>query len=298
MNLSRRSLLGVMKYPAPYSQVVAWEKYEHAENSGKSIFKAKLFKPPKCYLDTEADVVSWVAEDLDDWPRVSGKFKCRIGGEHHKTKHKSFDASILEIADDIAYGVHDLEDAIKLKLIGQTAFVDEVLENDLQPFHCWSHGLSYEKLVNMLFLETSYERKKAIGRLVDFCVHETNLDVSNKHGFSHPIFINQAELSDKARTVLNKLQELVKNNVISSISVRRLEFKGQKIITELFDAFATDPKRLLPSEHVNRWNDAKGNTNNEHRVICDYIAGMTDEYAVKRYEQLFAPREGSVFDMF
>ena len=298
MNLSRRSLLGVMKYPAPYSQVVAWEKYECAENSGKSIFKAKLFKPPKCYLDTEADVVSWVVWNLNDWPRVSRDFQCGVSGEHHKTKHKSFDASILEIADDIAYGVHDLEDAIKLKLIGQSAFVDRVSAVDLEQFCGWSNGINYEKLVKMLFSEHSYKRKKAIGRLINFCIHYTKLDDSNQHGFSHPIFIYQAILKDEARTILDKLQKLVKNIVISSINVQRLEFKGQKIITELFDAFATDPKRLLPSEHANHWDEAKVNMNNEHRVICDYIAGMTDEYAVKRYEQLFAPREGSVFDMF
>ena len=43
-------------------------------------------------------------------------------GEHAKTKHKSLDASIMDLADDIAYGVHDLEDAIALKLIDRHRF--------------------------------------------------------------------------------------------------------------------------------------------------------------------------------
>ena len=298
MNLSRRSILGVMKYPAPYSKVVDCKNYKGGKNSRNSIFKANPFKPPKCYLDTESGAVSWVARRLDDWQRVSNEFKCKKSGEHNRTKHKSFDASILEIADDIAYGVHDLEDAIKLKLIDQSAFKSAVSKKKLEPFHSWPDGLNYEDLLKKLFSKHSYKRKEAIGRLVDFCVRNTKFDDSNRHQFFHPIFSYQAVLSDDARTVLDQLQKLVKSKVISLTSVQRLEFKGQKIITELFDAFATDPTRLLPPEYAKSWERVSGDKCRQHRVICDYIAEMTDEYAVKRYEQLFAPREGSVFDMF
>ena len=297
MNLTRRSLLGVMKYPARYSAVVDPAIYGSTEKSGISIFKAKSFKPPKCYLDTEIDVVSWVARDLDDWQRISTGFKCKKKRKHYQTKHKSIDASILEIADDIAYGVHDLEDAIKLKLIDRSAFKDEVSEIDLEPFCRWPGGIRYKKFLDMLFSQHSYNRKKAIGRLVDFCVSHTKLDNSNQPGFSHPIFSCQVVLPDDARTILDKLKELVRKKVIVSTNVQQLEFKGQKIITELFDAFATDPTRLLPPEHAARWRKAsRDERQDEHRVICDYIAGMTDEYATKQYQQLFEPREGSVFN--
>ena len=71
---------------------------------------------------------------------------------------------------------------------------------------------------------------------------------------------------------------------------------GQKIATELFNTFAADPARLLPDRDAHRWKQAKGNEDQPHRVICDYVAGITDEYATKRYQQLFSPRIGSVFD--
>ena len=287
MNLTRRSLLGVMKYPAPYSAVVDPTAYEGTEKSGISIFNAKSFKPPKCYLDTEIDVVSWVASDLCDWKRVGKEFESKKEGKHYKTMHKSLDASILEIADDIAYGVHDLEDAIKLKLIDRSVFEGTVSKDDLKQFCDWSDGIKYDDLVNMLFSQCPYERKKSIGRLVDFCIRHTELDDSNQHGFSHPIFSYQALFPCDARKVLDKLKDLVKIKVISSTNVQKPEFKGQKIITKLFNAFATDPTHLLPLEHVKRWKGVRGDKRYEHRVICDYIAGMTDEYATNQYHQLF-----------
>ncbi len=66
-------------------------------------------------------------------------------------------------------------------------------------------------------------------------------------------------------------------------------------MTELFHAFQTDPKRLLPTRDAASYEEAPDDRR-KMRVICDYIAGMTDEYATKRYEQLFTPRAGSVFD--
>lgn len=296
MNLSRRSLLGILKYPAPYSKVVVPSCYEGGQKSGTSVFRAKPFKPPKCYLDTESEVVSWIAEGLDDWERVSSEFEKLEPGKHRKTKHKALDTSIMEIADDIAYGVHDLEDAIGLKLVDRLSFTDTIREGDLEPFATWVDGLSYKVLVEELFSEETYRRKKAVGALVDFCIRNTTLDTSNPHGFSHSIFGYQAVLSENARRVLDVLQNLVVKKVIFSTTVQQLEFKGQKIVTELFYAFSTDPTRLLPPRDAGKWKSAEGDSSREHRVICDYIAGMTDEYATKRYQQLFEPRVGSVFD--
>src|SRR3546814_6447955 len=64
-------------------------------------------KPPKCYMDCEQDVVDWIYEPLSEADRV------RI----FANKAKSLDCTIMDLADDIAYGVHDLEDAISLGLV-------------------------------------------------------------------------------------------------------------------------------------------------------------------------------------
>lgn len=296
MNVTRRTLLGVLKYPASYSAVVDRAVYPTRDQTAGSIFKAGPFKPPKCYLDTEYDVVEWVSAGMEDWPRVSADFEEKKAGEHWKTTHKALDTSIMEIADDIAYGVHDLEDAIGLKLIDEKTFRNRGPEENLWPFCVWRHGLEYDDLIDHLFSAETYKRKHAIGRLVGFCIRHTELNTSNPAGLADPIFAFRVVLSQDARHVLDTLQSLVVDTVIRSATVQQLEFKGQKIVTELFDAFATDPARLLPDRDADRWTQADGDANLQHRVICDYVAGMTDEYATKRYQQLFSPRVGSVFD--
>ena len=90
------------------------------------------------------------------------------------------------------------------------------------------------------------------------------------------------------------------DKVILSSNVQQLEFKGQKIVIELFQTLSADPLRLLPESHKERYiKSQEENPGDEWalmRIICDFIAGMTDEYAARFYERIYHPHEGSVFD--
>ena len=74
--------------------------------------------------------------------------------------------------------------------------------------------------------------------------------------------------------------------MIQQPEIQHAEFKGQRIIMGLFDAFVSDPTRLLPMNTRQRWEEAI-DENKGFRVICDYISGMTDDYATKLYKELF-----------
>ncbi|WP_299855272.1 anti-phage deoxyguanosine triphosphatase [uncultured Roseobacter sp.] len=322
MNLTRRAVLGVIKYPAPFSEVIDWsivpggkpsptekevpkERYQVAATNG-SIFIASDFKPPKCYLNEERDdiVLGWVAKELTDWEIISTGRKPQDVGKHPKTKYKCLDTSIMELADDIAYGVHDLEDAIGLRLITKRSFVDWFkVKNDGQPRWQKLQALldlhfdgNFDNLVKALFEEGTSKRKQVIGRIVGFCVEGT--EFRDQHSsFEEPIFRYQASFKAGigVEEALDQLKAIVVDLVIKATPVQQLEFKGQKMVTELFEAFATDPKRLL-DERDHRRTIQGGGSIPTARVICDYIAGMTDEFATTRYQQLFEPRFGSVFD--
>ena len=323
MNLTRRAVLGLIKYPAPFSEVIDWknlsdgkpapateEKFKHTyfpRKTDGSVFVASDFKPPKCYLDDEYNdiVLQWVAKDLPGWKKFQGGRKPAAKGKHPKTKYKALDTSIMELADDIAYGVHDLEDAIGLNLISRKAFREwfggEGRKKKLRPLLDASFEGKFKKLLAALFDEGTPKRKEAIGRMVGFFVENTAFEDSYPD-FKEPLFCYQAVFgpdasgSEKGVTdALDVLKEVVNKLVVKSTAVQQLEFKGQKLVTELFEVFATDPKRLLDSRDFERTIQGGGSTPTA-RVICDYIAGMTDEYATKRYQQLFEPRVGSVFD--
>ncbi len=322
MNLTRRAILGVIKYPAPYGEIVDWSVYPDGEPEalkesekskgaatrlpGSSIFAKEKFKPPKCYHNEEHDdvVLGWVAKDLPDWKILRNSRNEPEDGKHPKTLYKSLDTSIMELADDIAYGVHDLEDAVGLKLITPEEFRSWFMKSgkDKRPHQQWlvpflreHHDDCFDDFVNRLFLLGTESRKKVIGHLVGFFISRVELVNENCKLFSDPIFTYQAIFSDPVGKMLKVLKDVVVELVIKSTPVQQLEFKGQKIVTELFAAFATDPKRLLDKRDFEKSVDGGGDIPMP-RVICDYIAGMTDEYATQRYQQLFEPRIGSVFD--
>lgn len=302
MNLTRRTMLGVLKYPAPYSAVVNKAAYGANDGPRTSVFKAKPFKPPKCYLDDEVDIVDgWIGAGLSDWDTFRSERSQEVSGEgddakHGKTLHKSLDTSIMEVADDIAYGIHDLEDAIGLGLVQRDMFITKNICAALQPYCDWENGMKFRPLLDALFSGETYRRKKAIGGLVNFLIHHVEFDWTYREEFEGELLGLRVRLPGGAKGVQEVIQnDLIRDKVIKSPNVQQLEFKGQKIVTELFHAFATDPHRLLSPRDAERHKAADDDAG-RMRVICDYIAGMTDEYATKRYQQLFEPRVGSVFD--
>lgn len=122
-DFARRTLLAVLKYPVPFSKArnpaIKPGIYEPA-TSIRTLDRGSC-KPPKCYFDSEGDVVDWMAplssSDRDEFQAVDPTID-----KHGKARHKSLDCSIMDLADDIAYGVHDLEDAIALGLISENDF--------------------------------------------------------------------------------------------------------------------------------------------------------------------------------
>lgn len=298
MDLTRRTLLGVLKYPAPYSKVENIKSYpeENASTPTK-----KDFSPPKCYLDCEDDVISWISKYLkDDWAIV-GKAK-EVGREkHNETEHMSLDASILEAADDIAYGTHDLEDVIAMKLIDQNDF-EEIIPNEvLKPFLEFEEtniSSCYKEFVEHLFHKSSSKRKQAIGNLVGFFIRNVEFDKESYENLSNPIFSTRVNFKIEHKKVLKALKTLVREKVIFSPQVQRLEFKGQKVIEDLFAAFQSNPVKLLPPEKADLYEIAEsdGSAKMCMRIICDYVSGMSDYYAIHRYRQMFEPSVGSLFD--
>ncbi|MBC7906433.1 MAG: dNTP triphosphohydrolase, partial [Rhodospirillaceae bacterium] len=105
-DLTRRAMLGIIKYPVPYGKAVnpgLIPCLDHGPTA-ISIIDRRKSKPPKCFLDSEQDVFDWIAGHLDERDRKEFQTLTSEGHSHAKSVHKSFDCSIMDIADDIAYG--------------------------------------------------------------------------------------------------------------------------------------------------------------------------------------------------
>ena len=285
LDLTRRTLLSILKYPVQYSEIC--KKESPAADQG-CIIRSSDWKPPKCYHGDEKDVVDWILEPFSESDRKLFIRHSDPGTHKHgKPTEKSLDTSILELADDIAYGVHDLEDGIALGLITRDKWtaVEEKIDKD------WLGQKSLQDLRNRLFSE-EYERKQSIGGLVNAFM--TSISVRENPDYSDPLLKYRAELDDQTEAILSVIKDLVKDNVVKIPQVQTLEFRGQYLVIQIFEAIASDPERFLTRESARRLN-SRISKKQEYRIICDYIAGMTDEYATRIYERLFLPRQGTVF---
>ncbi len=299
-DLTRRAMLGVLKYPVSY-QVGTNPALTPTLNGTLQTIRVidrDASKPPKCYLDSEADVVRWILEPLSDGDREAFQgFTARK--DKHATPHfKSFDCSIMDLADDIAYGVHDLEDAIALKLILERDFRALIDESSAAPFldvlrsryKTEGHNDPYGSLVDNLFRRDGHARKRFIGRLVHHFV--TNAQIETLSQFSEPLIRFKAMLPREQRIFLDALQNLIRTKVIKSPQVQHLEFKGQHMVVSVFEVLMSEPKPFLPDDAFGDYE----RSGRDVRVICDHVAGMTDSFLLKTYDRLFSPRMGSVFD--
>ncbi|TYT75122.1 anti-phage deoxyguanosine triphosphatase [Desulfobotulus mexicanus] len=285
LNLSRRTLLGVLKYPQTYSALL---KTETPAVSDTSFILASDWKPPKCYHDQESDVTDWIFNIFSESDKKSFlNYIPPKAREHGRTTEKALDTSIMEIADDIAYGIHDLEDGITLNLITKDMW-QEINRFFLSE---WAKENNLFGIQEKLFGNSS-ERKRAVGSLVHALITNTEIIEINK--FENPILKFNAALNQNAKEVLESLKKFVFKNMINIPEVQTLVFRGQQIVIQLFRAISSDPTRFLKKSYQEQWEKADSDAE-RFRIICDYISGMTDEYATRLYERLFLPRQGTVF---
>lgn len=286
-NLTRRTLLGALKYPVAWSAAVDPKLYEtHVSPlTGRSLM-SRDYAPPKCYLDTEEAIVTWLLAPLSDEERAL------VRGE----RLKSLDCSIMDAADDVAYGVHDLEDSIELGFIRR-----EDLERDV-PAELWDDFLAAmppskdllqsprEAWLSALFGNAT---KACIGRLVHYMI--TSARLRHDPRFETQLYAYRVTLTPPAARLLTALKRSVFQRMILAPTVQQMRSKGQRMIIEVYEALSTDPPSLLPMAVRERWLEAETESQRA-RAIGDYIASLTDAGLVKIWRRLFDANSGSAFD--
>lgn len=290
-DLTRRALLGTLKYPVVFEAAKGkdFEPSLMGQTTTVKLLDRETSKPPKCYMSTETDVVDWLLEPLDENDRKQFVSMAFNAGKHAKSLHKSFDCSIMDLADDITFGVHDLEDVVALELLHQKEFRDSVPERMCEEFISKYSETDYDQFVSMLFGAGS-QRKRAISRLVGYFVR--HCFIYTNEPLYNPMIRYCTSMHDNARKFLDCLTALVREQVIFSAEVQQIEFKGQQLVIAVFEALNSDPNKLLPKDT----REAYLQSADKMRPICDYVAGMTDGFLLRTYERLFSPRIGSVFD--
>ena len=283
LNLVRSTLLAIIKYPATYERVCNAGVYDHVPGSG----------PPKFNVyAADSGAYNWVLRPFSDEDR--SRFEsidqpARGELRHGRTLERTVECSLINVADDIAYATHDLEDALGLGLVDTAEVVDRLTAHkDL----CGDSYSLFDALPR-------HERASRVEykRAMAFLIHDliTNVQLEKRPVFRSNRLQFNVVLPAKFQRLVRDLNDLVFDRVIQSHAVRTLEWRGRNLIARLFDAFADSPKQLLSTSDLERYL-AADSEDSRLRVICDYIANMTDSYLMRLYARLFESRFASVFE--
>jgi len=192
----------------------------------------------------------------------------------------SLEAQLTNLADEIAYNNHDIDDGLRSGLLTM-AQMEEVelfarLRHQVEAQYPGLPGRRalYETIRLMItamtadLVETSAERlREAAPQSID--------DVRQ----GPPLI----RFSDKMRLETTALKRFLYANLYRHFQVNRMRVKASRIVRELFDAFMLDPVLLPPDYQA-----ADGDTLKQARKIADYIAGMTDRYAIREHRRIFS----------
>lgn len=280
MDLTRRTLLGLLKYPVLMPALTA-------PDTPKPTGSLNRWKPPKALFQCDADLLDWVLAPLSTNDRALFQTVEQLPqAPWQKSRYKSLDASLMELADDIAYGVHDLEDAVVTGTLSAAQWYSHVdaviaqLPADLAKL--------MEQLSEQLFAREHHLRKNAIGALVNIFVTTVRLEEVLPTA-QEPLIRYNATLPEAEAFLLKSLKDVVFEHVINDPAIQQLRFRSQNMLFDLFSALQTDPLRLLPRNTQERWRKAYEELGQvaADRALCDYVAGMTDDYAERMYRNLF-----------
>ncbi|MBW8190097.1 deoxyguanosinetriphosphate triphosphohydrolase family protein [Neiella marina] len=283
MNLARRSLLGLVKYPVLMGDVSKLNPDAQTNIRNARELKSAHWHPAKALYDCDQRWFDWLLAPLTSYQRTNFTKSQDKDEGHRKAQFKSLDCSIMELADDIAYGIHDLEDAITLNMVRRDQWVKAELAL-MEVDDPWINE-NVMSISEQLFSRFPYIRKNAIGALVNYFI--TTIEISRNQDFDEPLLSYNATLPSTALQALKIFKKFVFDHVIQSHQVQTAEYKGQQMIMAIFEAYASDPARLLPADAKERWRQ-QSTDSSRMRVIADWVSSLTDQSAVRIHKELFA----------
>ncbi len=209
------------------------------------------------------------------------KFKRILGNNFFKKKinfnlNSSLEAQIASISDDIAYNSHDLEDGLKsnlfnLKSLSNIPVLNKIILKHKKRIKKYSIDLIIRQII-----------REIINEMVSDVISTTKKNI-RLHKIKNLNDIYQTK--NQLVTFSKKMQKFDKN--IKSFLKQKMYFHknvysktnyGRKVITKLFLQIKKNPRKYI--------NIKKYSNSNIERIICDYIAGMTDRYAINLYDQI------------
>lgn len=218
---------------------------------------------------------------------------------------RSVECQIMDVADDIAYSVHDLEDSLKAGVISLVDFhrpphprIVRLVNEHLTPLRLKVSAAQVQKE-----LEAIADRLAELERTAHRAARKM-LTRDLIHEFASAVTISpdgRIAVDSPTRVRIEVLKAFESYKVIHNPRVTTLGYKGKEVLRRLFAALdqGRESIGLFPEDHGEDYERAllDGDETARKRVICDFLSGMTDSYAMRFYCRLFVPGEGSFYEM-
>jgi dGTPase len=194
----------------------------------------------------------------------------------------SLEAQIAALSDDIAYNNHDIDDGLradllKLEDIAKLPLVGRTLAAIRERYPAASEEIQIlemiRELIGVMVADVLEETRKRLSELAPESPDSIRRAGRETAAFSNDMLIELAEV-----------RQHLFANMYRHYKVNRMMAQAERVVTELFERFTADPG-LLPT----RFRQAAGQPGSVElaRLVCDYIAGMTDRYALEEHRRLF-----------
>jgi dGTPase len=205
--------------------------------------------------------------------------------EFMEEAHPSLEAQLVSLADEIAYNCHDIEDGLR------SGFFDEY---DLADLELWNN---VAKIIRDRHptLDRDTFRYQCIRALIDTFIRD--LVTATEERLSSADFQSPKDVADSTLAVATfsprmstwkqQLNRFLHTRFYTHHKILRMQYKAVRLLTDLFQEYVSRPPQLPPGVQKRI---AEGDYPLQ-RIVCDYIAGMTDRFALDEHRKLFLPYE-------
>jgi dGTPase len=230
-----------------------------------------------------------------EWRGLNLSYEMREGIVKHETEYDVTDATskdyrpdlrgtieaqIANAADEMAYNAHDLDDGLRSGLV----VTDQLKGLELWEMICREVDYTGGEL-------TELKRHQLIRRMLGMQLNNMIETTSNNIAAAGVQSVEDVQRLDhnlvghsEDYSIMNKpYKAFLYQNLYYHYRVVRMSRKAKRFISELFEAYTTEPAQLPPS--VQEKIEKRG----LYRAVCDYIAGMTDRFALQEWERLYSP---------
>ncbi|MCG6939168.1 MAG: deoxyguanosinetriphosphate triphosphohydrolase [Gammaproteobacteria bacterium] len=219
-----------------------------------------------------------------------------VGQRFINKTQRSLEAQLTDCSDEIAYNNHDIDDGIRYGLITINSLLKiELFREQYDIVNKQYSDLDDKKLVHEII-------RRMINVMVVDLIDTSRINVTSAGLKSIDDVRNQKQeliaFSDDMNEKKQQLKQFLRKRLYQHYRVHRMTKKAADVIEALFNAFMED-HRILPTEalaHCNKLKEKHGDMG-VVRGISDYIAGMTDRYAIVEYERIFNPRQLSFVNL-